>query len=96
VGWTYIWLELDEFKTSAVELDDLLGLGGVAVGVGLGCFFDGCRVFSLVKQMSTHQTILSEASKNEQTLQFLHFQTKLASPLLPDTSFCSYFEVVGG
>jgi hypothetical protein len=49
-----IRLEFDELETSAIEFDDLLSLGGVAVGVRLGSFFDGCRVFPLFEQeMST-------------------------------------------
>lgn len=46
-GHKYIRLELDKLETSAVNLDDLLTLGGIVLSVGFGSFLDGSRVFSL-------------------------------------------------
>lgn len=44
---TYIWLELDKFKTSAVHGDDVLRFGRALLWVRLWCFENVCRMFPL-------------------------------------------------
>ena len=83
---TYIGLELDKLKPSAVELEYVLHLRWIRSFIGSGRGLDIRRVFTLRNNISNKSTPEETVRK---TLQFLHFHTKLASPLLPLISFCS-------
>jgi hypothetical protein len=78
--------ELGELKPSTIKLEYVYRLGRVGLFVRLRRRLDVSRVFSLSACQHYASSMLGWARA---TLQFLHFQTKLASPLLPLISFCS-------
>lgn len=81
----YLGFEFGKLKSSAVELDKLLGFWRLSLLIGRGCCLDGCRRLALeIYEFPFHRSDVYP------TLQFLHFQTKLASPLLPLISLFSY------
>jgi hypothetical protein len=88
----YLWLELDKLKTTTVELDYPLGFGRLRLLVCIGGSLDRGRRFTLHLSLSSSSFINED--QTERTLQFLHFQTKLASPLLPLISLSSWIRGV--
>jgi hypothetical protein len=83
---TDLGLELCELEASAVELEDVDCLGRVGLRVCGGRCLDVGRVLSLGACQGVRRR---RGWTGSATLQFLHFQTKLASPRLPLISFCS-------
>jgi hypothetical protein len=83
---THFSLELGKLQPSAIELEYVYRFGRIGLCVGRRCCLDVRRMFSL-EAFSAGMVYRRGAVS---TLQFLHFQTKLASPLLPLTSFISY------
>jgi hypothetical protein len=82
---THLSLELGKFQPSAIELEYVHCLGRIGLCIGRRRCLDVRRMFSL-EAFSAGMVYWRGAVS---TLQFLHFQTKLASPLLPLTSFMS-------
>jgi hypothetical protein len=83
---TDLGLELCELEASAVELEDVDRLGRVGLRVRGGRRLDAGRVLSLGACQGVRRR---RGGTGRATLQFLHFQTKLASPRLPLISFTS-------
>jgi hypothetical protein len=78
-------LELGKLEPSTVELEYVDCLRRVCLWICSGRGLDARRVFPL----QDCQGMLDIAGTGTATLQFLHRQTKFASPLLPLTSFFS-------
>lgn len=83
---THLGLELGELEPPAVKLEYIYRRGRVCLFVRGRRGFDVRRVLSLPCPSAR---VGETGSRAEETLQFLHLQTKLASPLLPLISFCS-------
>lgn len=97
--WTHLRLELDKLEAAAVKLENVLRLGRLDLRVGLCTGLDRSRGLSLLDVSACFVVIVwlvlhARGNDNvlacpQPTLQFLHFQTKLASPRPPLISFCS-------
>lgn len=83
----YVSFELCKLQAAAVEFDDVLPLGWRSMLVGKRWSLD-CRCGFPLQILSASYRDVAGLSVLR-TLQDLHLQTKLASPLLPDTSLDS-------
>lgn len=83
---TYISLEIRKLQPTRINLYDILCLGGRLCLICSWRCFDRSAGFSLSRVSSISKPVVV---RNSQTLQFLHRQTKFASPRLPDWSFIS-------
>lgn len=90
---SHIRLELYKLQAAAVKRDNVLALGRLALRVDGGRGGDGGGMFALRMDRRGQPLALLPRlvfACLRRTLQFLQRQTKLASPLLPLISFCSY------